>query len=287
MIVMKFGGSSLATVATLTAARDQILRTAADDKVAVVVSAIGKTTDCLIAARSDVDLAVDRLLAMHAHALELVGAEKAAVVRARIEDLPRWIDRFTDAELHAFGEILSSTIMHALLQRAGATAQDFGLEALMLRGGPTPVADLRATADRFDELGFDVHGPEICVVGGFAGIMPSGHLRLLGRGGSDTSATSIGAALGARVIELWKDVDGIHPSDPRAGSVATEVIANMHWSEADTLARTGARILHALSIEPAWRRGIPIHVRHTGFPDEPGTWIAEIDSNGERRRSVA
>lgn len=286
MLVMKFGGSSLATREHLLAARDQVLESSGKDKTVVVVSAIGQTTDVLIGADADPVAAAAALLGIHEHALGAIADAPRESVESALRSLPDRIGTWPEPEVHSLGERISSAIFHALLVESGCPAQDFGLHAVALRAGAVPAVDQVATARRFLDLGFDPRRPEVTVVGGFGGISPTGCLRLLGRGGSDTSATSIGAALGARVVELWKDVDGIHARDPREHS-DSRLITHMRWSEADALARTGARILHGPSIEPAWRARIPIHVRHTGHPEEPGTWIADVHSRADDRRSVA
>ena len=113
------------------------------------------------------------------------------------------------------------------------------------------------------------------MVTGFFGADAAGDIRLFGRGGSDTSATAIGAALGAERIEIWTDVDGVATADPRLDAAA-EFWSQLSYDEVERLARAGARVLHWKAVAPARAAGVPIVVRNTFRPQSAGTWIGPV-----------
>src|SRR5262249_22534900 len=113
---------------------------------------------------------------------------------------------------------------------------------------------------------------DIPVLGGFVASTQDGITTTLGRGGSDFSATIVGAALGAARVEIWTDVDGVMTTDPKLCSEA-RVIAKMSFEEAAELAYAGARVLHPATLAPAMRENIPVHVLNSRHPECKGTEI--------------
>ena len=124
----------------------------------------------------------------------------------------------------------------------------------------------------------------IPVVTGFIGKDREGAITTLGRGGSDLTASTIGAALGVREIQVWKDVDGILTSDPRLIPSAMPV-PSISFQEAAELAYFGAKVLHPTSILPAMKANIPVRVKNSYAPRQPGTLIES--SNPTQARCVA
>lgn len=112
----------------------------------------------------------------------------------------------------------------------------------------------------------------VVVLAGFIGSAPDGATTTLGRGGSDYSAALVGAGLDAGEIEIWTDVDGVLSADPRVVADA-RVLPMLSYDDAETLARFGAKVLHPKTMEPAAARGIPVRVRNSRRPGEPGTRI--------------
>jgi len=110
------------------------------------------------------------------------------------------------------------------------------------------------------------------VVTGYCGVSPHGHTTTLGRGGSDFSATLIGAALDARRVVIWTDVDGVYSADPRIESKA-RVIRHLHYREAAELSYYGAKVLHPRTIEPVANRAIPVEIRDSARPHLAGTCV--------------
>jgi len=128
---------------------------------------------------------------------------------------------------------------------------------------------------------------EIPVAGGFIGATRNGETTTLGRGGSDWSAAIFAAALGASVVEIWTDVNGMMTADPRVVSEARSIDA-ISFDEASELAYFGARVLHPLTLAPAIEKGIPVRIRNSREPDRAGTEVrAAAPSDPSGARSIA
>jgi aspartate kinase len=127
----------------------------------------------------------------------------------------------------------------------------------------------------------------IPVMGGFIGATEEGVLTTLGRGGSDFTASIVGAALGAERIEIWTDVNGMMTTDPRICPDAQN-IDSISFEEAAELAHFGAKVLHPKTLQPAVEKGIPVYVLNSRHPENRGTRVETVSSNGEPRvRSIA
>jgi len=113
---------------------------------------------------------------------------------------------------------------------------------------------------------------KVAIVAGFQGVSTARDITTLGRGGSDTTAVALAAALGAEVCEIYTDVDGVYTADPRIVPNARR-LANVTYEEMLELAASGAKILHLRSVEYGRRYGVPIHVR-SSFSTKPGTMVA-------------
>jgi aspartate kinase len=121
------------------------------------------------------------------------------------------------------------------------------------------------------------------VVAGFQGMSPSGEVTTLGRGGSDTSACAIAAALGAEAVEIYTDVDGVMTADPRVCEAA-RVLGALEYEELFQMARHGSRVMHAPAAETAMAAHVPVRIRNT-FSDASGTLIADAERIAEARRA--
>jgi aspartate kinase len=187
--------------------------------------------------------------------------------------------------LLATGELWSSRLVAAFLADAGVPSQWLDARNVVRTDGRHGRAapDLTATTAAIDrkvrpELACD----RVVVLAGFigsTGLPGTTGLRettTLGRGGSDYSAAVIGACLDAAAIEIWTDVDGVLSADPRVVARA-RVVPALSYEDAHALATFGAKVLHPGTIEPAAARGIPVFVRNSSRPEEPGT---RIDAHG-------
>jgi aspartate kinase len=246
LIVQKFGGSSLATPERISHVAQRVAATARSGvAVCVVVSAMGKTTDDLL--------------------------ELAAQVAN--ERHPREIDMLLTA-----GEQISIALLTMALL-------DAGLPAVSLTGPQAGIltdsshGNARIIGMRADRVAAAIDRGEIPIVAGFQGVSQSHEVTTLGRGGSDTTAVALAAALGAEVCEIYTDVDGIFTADPRLVPGARK-LARVSYEEMLDLAACGARVLMLRSVEYARRTGVTIHVR-SSFGEEEGTLIVEEEAGVE------
>jgi aspartate kinase len=190
----------------------------------------------------------------------------------------------------AHGERMSAAIVAGALKARGLPAVAFDSRDIM-------ITDAHFGRARPDELEIEkrarahllpacVRG-EIPVAGGFIGATRDGETTTLGRGGSDWSAAILGAALGASVVEIWTDVNGMMTADPRVVPEA-RIIEAISFDEASELAYFGARVLHPLTLAPAIEKGIPVRIRNSRQPDLPGTEVrATAPSDPSGARSIA
>lgn len=293
MIVMKFGGSSLGTAAAISQVAD-IIKARVDRQPVLVVSALHGVTDQLVrmtetrtaeawAHRNHLDALRQR----HFEALDALSEDVGA--REELEALFREVDHrawwpnrtrdetaeFHKADIVACGERLSACIAAAALRAAGLAAQAVDARKMIVTDGRALDAGVRFsdTDARVREMlaPFLAEGV-IPVVTGFIAATEGGQTTLLGRGGSDYTATIIAAAMKAEEVILWKEVDGIMTADPRVVPVAA-VLDVVSYAEARELAYYGAKILHPLAIAPVERRGIPVRIRNTFRPGAEGTRI--------------
>ena len=301
MLVMKFGGTSLATAAAIERVCAIIGEARQRDPV-VVVSAIGATTDQLAAAAaSDLErgraILADLRNATEATARALVSqadaAELTARVRAVFDDAAELLGRIGSsgregsAELDALlacGERISGEVTAFALRERG-------VEATLL-----DARDLFVTESKHggaDAL-FEVTKQRLCaavppvlasgavpVMGGFIATGDDGSATTLGRGGSDFTASLAGAALGVEEVQIWTDVDGVMTADPSLISSA-QSLSVMSLLEASELAYFGGRVLHPATMLPAIEHGIPIRVLNSMRPAGRGTLIVKHPPESEQ-----
>ncbi|MCS6711493.1 aspartate kinase [Brachybacterium sp. EF45031] len=241
LVVQKYGGSSVADAAGILRVADRIARYAREGhRVVVVVSAMGDTTDDLI------DLA---------H--EVTSAPP-----------PRELDMLLTA-----GERISMAVLSMALNARGVSAQAYtGSQAGLITDASHGRAQiLQVTPGRIEEA---VTGGHVAIVAGFQGVSRSSkEITTLGRGGSDTTAVALAAALGADVCEIYTDVDGVFTADPRIVGPARRV-ALISCEEMLELAANGAKVLMGRSVEYARRHGVPLHVR-SSFSGRLGTLVSD------------
>ena len=306
-LVMKFGGTSVADARAISRVIDIVRRAAAEPPVVVVVSAMARMTDELIAtcelAREgrgdDIESRVDAMEARHRDVVrDLLGhdtTEAAAAVAAittQCDELravlrsvavlreltPRGADRVV-----ASGELMSSRIVAAALRSAGVPASWVDARRTVVTDHLHPAAtprleETRTAAAR--EVSPVLERGEVAVLGGFVGATTEGITTTLGRGGSDLSGSVIGAAMHAREIQIWTDVDGMLTADPRVVGQA-QLVAHLSFNEASELAYFGAKVLHPSTILPAVDDGIPVRILNTHRPESPGSLITpEVPAGG-------
>lgn len=298
MIVCKFGGTSVGDAEAIRRTASIIAGRRERDPV-VVVSALGGATNVLIALAEQAARgqligalrAVQNLRERHmketaallgsgdeSHELmtELSGMfDELASLAEALSVLGDLTPRSLDA-VAAFGESLSSILVTAAFQRAGLPAEHVDARKVMITDSQftraEPQQDAIAEAAREHVLPL-VKAGRIPVMGGYIGSTQKGGITTtLGRGGSDYSASLVGAALKADAIEIWTDVDGMLTADPRVVPQA-KLIDKVGFEEASELASFGAKVLHPYTIAPAVRVGIPVWVLNSRKPDGTGTLI--------------
>ncbi|HZK78005.1 MAG TPA: aspartate kinase, partial [Gemmatimonadaceae bacterium] len=175
----------------------------------------------------------------------------------------------------AYGEQLSSSLITAYFRKCGIDAEYVDAREVMITDDMFMEAEpqTEVIAERAREIVLPlVQEGKVPVMGGFIGASASGITTTLGRGGSDYSASLIGAALDAEAIEIWTDVDGMLTADPRVVDGAL-LIEQIRFDEASELASFGAKVLHPNTIAPAVRRGIPVFIYNSRRPEGKGTRI--------------
>jgi aspartate kinase len=177
-------------------------------------------------------------------------------------------------QLVSYGERCSVRIMAARLNQLGVPAQNFDAWEVGIRTDSN-FGDAKLLPEHEDKVrdAFKRVDPNIvAVVTGFIGHDPNGKITTLGRGGSDLTATALGAALRLDEIQVWKDVDGILSSDPRLVKNAVPVNA-VTYEEASELAYFGAQVLHPIAMQPAMKYDVPVRVKNSYNPGAEGTVI--------------
>ena len=201
--------------------------------------------------------------------------DEVASLAEALSTLGHLTPRSLDA-VASFGERMSSLIIAAAFQRAGVPARHVDARKVMITDNhftrAEPQTDAIAAAAR-DILAPLVREGCVPVLGGYVGAtQQDGITTTLGRGGSDYSASLLGAALQADAIEIWTDVDGLLTADPRLVPAA-RTIDHIGFEEASELASFGAKVLHPYTIAPALRRGIPVRILNSRKPEGQGTLI--------------
>jgi len=247
VIVQKYGGTSVGDAARIQAVAERVVRARRDGHdVVVVVSAMGETTD---------DLA--------AMAHELTPMPN-----------PRELDLLLTA-----GERIAMSLLAIAINAAGFPAASYtGSQAGIITDtahGRAKIIDIRP--GRILEA---LSKGRIVIVAGFQGVSTAYDVTTLGRGGSDTTAVALAAALSAEFCEIYTDVRGVFTADPRIVPEARRLHA-VSYEEMLELAASGAKVLQLRSVEYARTHGVRVHVR-SSFIDEPGTWIIEEDIRMEQ-----
>jgi aspartate kinase len=247
-LVQKFGGTSLATVERIRSAALRVKRERdAGNQVAVVVSAMAGVTDQLVRWTSEISEMGD----------------------------PREYDAVV-----ATGEQVTAGLMALALQQQGLKARSW-------QGWQVPVStDAQHGKARIADIARDTIAQhmadgEIAVVTGFQGMGPDGRITTLGRGGSDTSAVALAAALGADRCDIFTDVDGVYTTDPRIVAKARK-LDKITYEEMLELASLGAKVLQTRSVEMAMNHRVRVQVL-SSFADLPGTMVVDEDEILEKQ----
>ena len=246
LIVQKYGGSSVADVEKIANVARRVVASAPGNQLVVVVSAMGKTTDGLLALARQISMDPDL--------------------------------RETDMLL-ATGEQVTIALLAMALQSLGVKARSFTGPQVGVRTDHSHTR-ARITQIDADRVRRALDTGEIAVVAGFQGLSDQDEITTLGRGGSDLTAVALAAALKADVCEIYTDVDGVFTADPNIVPDARK-LARVSYDEMLELASLGAKVLQSRSVEFAKKYGVTVHVRSTFRPD-PGTLVTKEELGMEQ-----
>jgi len=304
MKVLKFGGTSVGTVGSLTNVRNIV--DSLDEPAVVVVSALGGLTDRLIATAhmaSEGDMAFKTsMLEMSRRHFDIIDAvvpenRRGEVMNivggllSQLEDLYTGLSLIRDLpektlnQIVSFGERMSSVIVANMLRDA---VHKDSLEFMKTEKWFNKDIAARQLTDRLIQDTFTLPLGRTVVTGGFISRdRESGEITNLGRGGSDYTAALIAAALNADSLEIWTDVDGFMTADPRIIRDA-RVIDHMSFIESMELCSFGAKVIYPPTIYPVFHKNIPIRILNTFNPTAPGTLITDsTDSLSSDVRGVS
>ena len=295
MIVIKFGGTSMESAAAIGRAAS-IVRSQLGQRPVVVVSAMGRTTNALLQIAADVSggargAALARLAALREyHSREGLllcanshRAEMEAFLHAQFQEIEQAVCNLFAAgqispcsldALASFGERLSSQIAALAFQERGIPCVHLDARRLIVtdRRHTQALPDLSESYSRTACAISRLEPDQVPVLGGFIAATPEGVTTTLGRGGSDLTASLVGAALDAEEIQIWTDVDGILTSDPTLVPEARP-IRILSFDEAAELAYFGAKVLHPATVFPAREKNIPVRIKNSRRPEARGTRI--------------
>jgi aspartokinase/homoserine dehydrogenase 1 len=303
-IVHKFGGTSVANADRY---RDvgRIVRADTTPRRGIVVSAMSKITDALLDAVARAErrddgytAALDAIRDRHFEAARALLPDPSvieAVVAKDVADLRDvlravWLGRsaseLTRELVSGYGEIWSAQLLAAHFAAEGLSARWLDARAVLVvhPGELGPRIDWAVSEARIAAW-LEASPTDLLVITGFVASTPEGVPTTLKRNGSDFSASIFGALLAAREIVIWTDVDGVLSADPRRVPEAI-VLDAMSYDEACELAYFGAKVLHPRTMEPAVLRGIPIRIKNTFRPEQPGSLIAAKSALEGRARSA-
>jgi aspartate kinase len=313
LVVMKFGGKSVGSAERMLEVAGIVGAAYSRGQVVVVVPAMAKVTDLLLAAAAAAEHADREGVAAHLAQLReihqqcardlrldaLAQRALAARIDARLAELeqllvsiaalseltPRALDLIA-----AYGERLSVHLVAAALKRSGTPAEPADAARLIVtterHSAALPLLN-ESSAKARPRIATMLARGDVPVVTGFIGATPAGVLTTLGRGGSDYSATILAYCIDADEVQIFTDSGGFMTADPRFVPRA-ETIARLSYKEAAELAHSGAGVLHPLTCAPAARKRIPLFVKGTGDPSAPGTKItgAAVSATGPKAVTV-
>lgn len=306
---MKFGGTSVGSKEAIERTIG-IVRSKLQERPIVVVSAMSKVTDMLYAISASLEAgdkgaagaALSQLRKKHLDtASELMPEdhlwreEAFCRINAICDGMARFIDSVTEmgareqAVVNSKGEFLSSNMIYCKMNSLGiktsyVNARDFMItEPDYLQGAPVYDEIVRRAPKVIDAA---FASADAIITQGFVGVTVDGEETVLGRGGSDFSASIIGMSVDASKIEIWTDVDGVRSADPRKVD-NTLCIPKISFEEAAEMAAYGAKVLHPKTIEPALVKNIPVLVLNSMNPEGRGTTIVPSSYIEDGVRSVS
>jgi len=306
MKVLKFGGSSVANSENIQKVLAIVKQESKNEKVAVVVSAFGKTTDQLISAGNkalkniaDAKETLETIKELHdqiitdlitTHKKE-VSSEVADLFKKLVSiyeglNLLQELSDKTLAKISSFGERLSSLIIaNAAKELFDATHEESRKLITTNNDYLNAQVNFKITDINITSF-FDKNKHQVVFLGGFISSNSNHETTTLGRGGSDYSASIYAAALGAKELQIWTDVSGMFTANPRVVKQASP-ISEISYEEAMELSHFGAKVLYPPTIQPSLRKEIPIRIKNTFDPENLGTLISNNPKNGNEVKGIS
>ena len=301
MKVMKFGGTSVGTPERMQSVSSLI--TNGGEPVFVVLSAMSGTTNSLVEisnylykknpdGANEVINSLEGVYMQHVEKLYTT-EEYKNITREFLHEEFNYLRSFTkelftsfeEKSIVAQGEIMSTNMVVNYMKEQGIDA--VLLNALdFMRTDKNSEPDPTYIHDKLGAIMEKVVGHQVYITQGFICRNAYGEIDNLQRGGSDYTASLIGAAINAEEIQIWTDIDGMHNNDPRIVD-KTEAVRQLHFEEAAELAYFGAKILHPTCVQPAKYAGIPVRLKNTMSPDAPGTIIDNVTVRGKIKAVAA
>ncbi len=301
MKVMKFGGTSVGSPARMKEVTKLV--TKSGEPVFVVLSAMSGTTNSLVEisnylykknpeGANEVINQLERKYLKHIEELYETDAMKAQI-REFLTSEMNYLRSFTkelftsfeEKSIVAQGELISTNMVVAYMQEQGIKA--VLLNALdFMRTDKNSEPDPVYIKEKLGAIMEKNEGQQVYITQGFICRNAYGEIDNLQRGGSDYTASLIGAAINAEEIQIWTDIDGMHNNDPRVVD-KTQPVHQLHFEEAAELAYFGAKILHPTCVQPAKYSGIPVRLLNTMEPDAEGTTISNQTEYGKIKAVAA
>ena len=286
MKVLKFGGTSVGTVKNMCNVKDIIND---GDRKIVVLSAMSGTTNILVSIANDIannkkSDAVEVINKLHQTYNDTIDAllndkdlnvltrdYTANIFKFLIECTDKSFSNILENEIVAQGELLSTFIFNSYLKQEGLSSVLLpALDFMRIDSSKEP--DMVYIKNHFEAVLNGAEPANIYITQGFICLDDKGHISNLQRGGSDYTATILGAVIKAEEVQIWTDIDGMHNNDPRYVE-NTHPISNLSFDEAAELAYFGAKILHPQTVTPVRADGIPVRLKNTMNPQAFGTKI--------------
>ncbi|MEM6687472.1 MAG: bifunctional aspartate kinase/homoserine dehydrogenase I, partial [Bacteroidota bacterium] len=303
MNVLKFGGTSVANAQHINLVIDIITKAAKKQKIAVVVSAFGNTTNMLLktaelAAVKDeyYKSLLQEIENRHIQVVkDLIPITEQSAIISHTKRLLNYLETLyegcyllreltpkTLATIASFGELLSSYIISEVMRTRKLNSEYKDSRELIITSESYENAHvlMKLTHENCKAF-FEANEKEIIILPGFIAATEKGETTTLGRGGSDYTAAIIAAAVDANELQIWTDVSGMYTANPRIVKQATP-IPNISYQEAMELSHFGAKVIYPPTIQPVLKKEIPILVKNTFAPEQSGTCISK-NPNGKQR----
>ncbi|MFD2529457.1 MULTISPECIES: bifunctional aspartate kinase/homoserine dehydrogenase I [Polaribacter] len=306
MKVLKFGGSSVASSENIENVLAIVAKESKNEKVVIVVSAFGKTTDKLLAAANeaivDINIAkntLETIKNLHFEIIENLITKDMDVVSKEVFDLFKRLNSIyegifllqelsdkTLAKVASFGERLSSFIIaNAAKETLNASHKESRDLIITNNNHLNAQVNFKISNENITTY-FNNNNNQVVILGGFIASNSSKETTTLGRGGSDFTASIYAAALDANELQIWTDVSGMYTANPRIVKQAFP-ISEISYEEAMELSHFGAKVLYPPTIQPSLRKEIPIRIKNTFDPENSGTLISKNPKNNNGVKGIS